>query len=321
MNKIQIHFLKALRKIYVKSSLSEEDNKTDRIIDPNTVADIIYRKLSGDEPCMIARIGSNELNIVSNYIGWRYHKNEVINYIKGKVPPWWWEEDYIHLMHEGAGFFPPTEAKVVQFCELMINDIPQVDVLGSWLEKEKLFEKELNSAKKVRLVTLDPFWANEPWTKALHGKKVLVIHPFAETIEMQYTKRKLLFDNQDILPEFELKTIKAVQSIAGTKTPFSDWFEALEYMKSEIDKTDYDICLIGAGAYGFPLAAHVKRTGKKGFHIGGSLQLLFGIIGKRWEKNYHELYDYASLINEHWVRAKKEERPDNANKVEDGCYW
>ena len=50
-----------------------------------------------------------------------------------------------------------------------------------------------------------------------------------------------------------------------------------------LDKQDYDICLIGAGAYGFPLAAHVKRKGKKAIHLGGALQLLFGVKGKRWE--------------------------------------
>jgi hypothetical protein len=99
-------------------------------------------------------------------------------------------------------------------------------------------------------------------------------------------------------------------------------------MKSEINKADFDICLIGCGAYGFPLAAHVKRMGKKAFHIGGSLQLLFGIKGKRWEVNdpHYELgndniIDYYSLPNEYWVRPLEEEKPANHSKVEDSCYW
>ena len=54
-------------------------------------------------------------------------------------------------------------------------------------------------------------------------------------------KRELLFKNPDILPEFEsLTVIKAVQSLGGDSHGFSDWFEALEYMKAEIDKVDYD---------------------------------------------------------------------------------
>lgn len=93
-------------------------------------------------------------------------------------------------------------------------------------------------------------------------------------------------------------------------------------MKDEIDHQDYNICLIGAGAYGFPLAAHVKRQGKKAVHLGGSLQLLFGIIGKRWENpNYNKHYDYAALINEYWVRPGAKFQPKNSKKVEEACYW
>jgi hypothetical protein len=99
-------------------------------------------------------------------------------------------------------------------------------------------------------------------------------------------------------------------------------------MKSEIDKVDYDICLIGCGAYGFHLAAHVKRTGKKAVHLGGALQLLFGIKGKRWEDPYYGVHkwkipygSYTNLMNEFWVRPSINETPINAEKVENSCYW
>lgn len=96
-------------------------------------------------------------------------------------------------------------------------------------------------------------------------KKILVVHPFAKTIQQQYEQRRtLLFKNPDILPEFQLETFQAVQSIGG-QSSFNTWFDALQYMKDEIDKRDYDIALIGCGAYGFPLAAHIKRSGKKRF--------------------------------------------------------
>lgn len=69
-----------------------------------------------------------------------------------------------------------------------------------------------------------------------------------------------------MLPEFaSMQTIKAVQSIAGNPVGFSTWFEALDWMKSEIDKKDFDIALLGCGAYGVPLAAHIKQNGKKPF--------------------------------------------------------
>jgi hypothetical protein len=56
---------------------------------------------------------------------------------------------------------------------------------------------------------------------------VLVIHPFADSIEAQYRRRELLFDNPGVLPDFHLKTVRAVQSLAGNKAPFNDGFEAI----------------------------------------------------------------------------------------------
>jgi hypothetical protein len=194
----------------------------------------------------------------------------------------------------------------------------EIDVLGSWLKQEIFFDEQLKNSKKVVLEDLEPFFCTNPWTRALEGKKVLVVHPFTTTIESQYEKRHLLFEN-NLLPNFELTTVKAVQSVAGAETEFKDWFEALDSMKNKIDAEDYDIAIIGAGAYGLPLAAHVKRMGKKAVHLAGATQLLFGIKGKRWEE--YIVWPYTNLFNEHWVRPASNEQPQNASKVEDACYW
>ncbi|MDK2977677.1 MAG: hypothetical protein PWP52_391 [Bacteroidales bacterium] len=327
MNKLFIYTLKALRKIYAQA-FGTKSVKPECEQDPNKASQLIYDALMADKPCMIARFGSTELTCLMNYIGVHQHKKQVLSYIKGNSSPWWWGNSILNQMQQWSGFFPPTIEKIEQFCELMLQDIPQVDILGSWLADEKQFENEMRNASKVHLRLIEPFWAENPWTKSLEGKKVLVVHPFAQTIENQYNKREKLFASKSILPLFELKTIKAVQSIAGEKTAFNDWFEAFEYMKSAINKTEYDICLIGAGAYGFPLAAHVKRMGKKAVHFGGSLQLLFGVKGKRWENpNYGvdvwgiPVGSYSNLMNEYWTSPLENERPNELNKVEGGCYW
>jgi hypothetical protein len=203
----------------------------------------------------------------------------------------------------------------------MLEDIEEVDILGSWLPNERLFKKELGEAKIINFSFLDPYWVKYPWTRALEGKKVLVIHPFAKTIEAQYKNRSLLFKD-NLLPQFDLITIKAVQSIAGAKTDFNDWFSALQFMKNEIDKVNFDVCLIGAGAYGLPLAAYVKKKGKIAFQYGGKLQLLFGIRGKRWEnEKYNDKYNFYELMNEYWVRPSEDETPPKSHIVEENCYW
>ena len=221
-------------------------------------------------------------------------------------------------MQNWSGFFPSNETNATQFCELMLEDMKELDVLGSWLNKEYYFKDYFKQAKQVVLEDLEPFFTPNPWTKALEGKKVLVIHPFAELIEDQYSKREFLFEN-NLLPKFELETIKAVQSLGGQSSNYSSWFEALEGMKNEIEASDFDICIIGCGAYGFPLAAHVKRIGKKAIHLGGSTQLLFGIIGKRWES--FKWYPYSNLFNEQWVRPGDNLKPQNAEQVEGATYW
>ena len=127
-----------------------------------------------------------------------------------------------------------------------------------------------------------------------------------------------LFANPEMAPHYELRTIKAVQSIAGNQPEgFGDWFEALDWMKREIDKTDFDIAIIGCGAYGFPLAAYVKQIGKKAIHLGGATQYLYGIISSALENNPK----LSNLKNEYWVRPSKEETPHGIENVENSRYW
>ena len=321
MNSPCIYTLKVLRKIYNKCFGFPRLPRAFVENDTEKASQIIYQALTSARPCMIARFGANELSCLANCIGVTQHENRFLDYIKGLSQPWWWEPNILKNMQQLAGFFPISTVKIQQFCALMLQDIPQVDVLGSWLPDEHLFEKDLANSQKINLELLNPFFSKTPWTKALAGKKVLVVHPFARTIERQYKKRKLLFKN-DLLPQFKLKTVQAVQSLAANEVGYADWFEALDSMKSQIDQHDYDICIIGCGAYGFPLAAHVKRMGKKSIHLGGSLQLLFGIRGKRWENpHYNSQYNFSQLMNEHWVRPDDGEKPTGAMQVEGGCYW
>lgn len=314
MSKFSQRFPTSIRKRYIKLFSSEPLPPLKYDMDADHVSDIIYQALQSDKPCMITRFGSVELGCIVNYLGVK-NKN-ILDYIRGKAEPWWWTNLTLHDMRINAGFFSICDENLRKFSELMIQDMAQIDILASWLLDENKFEKELSHVYKIWLEYLNPYWSKEPWSRALKGKKVLVVHPFVDSIQKQYQRKTLLHKHPDTLPDFELKTIKAVQSIGGIcNEGFRDWFEALEYMKAEIDKTDYDICILGCGAYGFPLAAHVKRMGKKAIHMGGATQMLFGIRGKRWEEEYGE------FMNEYWIRPSKEETPEVAINIENGCYW
>jgi hypothetical protein len=322
--KKQYLLLETARKIYQR--LSKQTLRAPQYAnDPELVADAIKQLLDDDKPCMIARLGANEATVVASYVGSQKYKgaSHLISFIKGKTPRWWWTDKQLQSMETNAGFFNISEVRMTRFSKMMLDDMMQVDILGSWLPEESYFEGYLSQAKKVRLRYLEPFWSSIPWTAALEGKRVLVVHPFARTISRQYELRSELFDNPKTLPTFaSLRIIKAVQSLGNDANGFKSWFDALEWMETEMDREDYDVALIGCGAYGFPLAAHAKRTGHKAVHLGGALQLLFGIKGRRWFSPDGEVYaDYRHLLRPSWVSPDETERPEKANNVEGGCYW
>ena len=302
--------------------------------DRQSVNDKIYNLLMAKEPCMIARFGTTELITINNYrciTSTQPYSKKIWDYISDNTHTPWWHKENFHFLEIYSGVFPPTEETAINFAKRYLNDIPSIDLLGSFQYYEKFMplKKEIIN---VHLETLYPFFVDRPWTRALKGKKVLVVHPFEETIKTQYAKHHLLFENTDVLPDFELITLKAVQSAVGVETPFNNWFEALQFMEKQISTINFDICILGCGAYGLPLAAHVKRMGKKSFHIGGGLQLLFGIKGKRWDnpnygveafKQYTGLMNkpYCSLYNEHWIKPFMQDTPETAKLLEGGSYW
>ena len=88
-------------------------------------------------------------------------------------------------------------------------------------------------------------------------------------------------------------------------------------MKEQMSEKNFDIALISAGAYSYPLALEAKRLGRIGIHCGGALQLFFGIMGGRWEQDANIL----SRQNKNWIRPSDLETPEYAKAIENGCYW
>lgn len=262
------------------------------ILSSNDANKYIYDNLMNNKPFLAGRFGSTELlNIRSfdfgGFIGQKYDRAFHFN----------------HLC-EWSGFFPNDIKLLPRFVDEMKTACKELDFLAVWFQpfEDYYIKKIMKPELKISyLLDFEP-WADDfHWSAALEGKKVLVIHPFENTIRNQYRNRDLLFPNTDILPKFELKTLRAVQTLAGTVDPrFSTWFDALEWMYEEAMKIDFNIAIVGCGAYGLPLAARLKQSGKQAIHLAGATQLLFGIKGKRWEAN--EAFAYVrEWFNESWI--------------------
>ncbi len=276
-----------------------------KVLDDNAGNDLIFDKINAGVPCFIARFGSTELSTILYYRQVRLKEAQLANY-----------NDSVCI---ASGFFPFSDEAIDNFSKLYVSFIKNIDILGVWdVGEDKVADLFNLNIKLINLTAIEPYYFKNPWSRALEGKKVLVIHPFADSIKHQYARRQHLFVNKDILPTFDLKIIPAVQTVADNTQGFKDWFEALEYMCGEILKQDFDVAIIGAGAYGMPLGNFIKmKMGKVAIHMGGATQILFGIKGKRWDK----IPRVKSLFNENWINPSFNERPLGLEKVEGGCYW
>lgn len=259
--------------------------------------------LQGGAPFLFARCGATEMRTVA-----AYYKNSAQFSDKVKTE-----------LRDLSGVFPPDDDIIRRFCETYLDAAHSADLLALWdVGAEREVIKGCQNTQFTALRALEPYYHETPWSAALAGKKVLVVHPFKETILAQYEKREQLFPGTDILPQFaSLQVVQAVQGLAGQATGYQDWFAALAAMQAQMDAADYEVAVIGAGAYGLPLAAHAKRTGHSAVQMSGATQLLFGIRGKRWDD--HPVI--SRLYNAAWVRPAAGEQPTQKEKVEGGSYW
>ncbi len=280
-------------------------------------SDAIHDLLASGKPCMITRYGGTEIRALTGYLDTIELLPLQKLFRKLTFRPVGVSKTVKRLMWDGDFF--STDEHYERFAKLLDKDGEDIDLLGAWRPEEVRVVHHPERVISVPIAELEPYHHKRPWSRVLKGKKVLVIHPFVESVEAQYAKRELLFDNPDVLPEFELITYRPVFRALGTEfdTRFSDWFEALDHMKDAISKLDFDVAIIGAGPYGLHLAAHIKRMGRQAVHLGGSTQVLFGIKGTRYDK----LEQYNCMYNEHWRRPLPSETPGNAQQIEHRCYW
>lgn len=277
-------------------------------------ADVVQAQMAEDirqgKPFMAGRLGAVELASMRSY-----------GFDDKRIIP-----KNLSQLCTNAGFFPNDPGLLPEFWERMIKACKNTDYLAAWFQPfedyylANAFPKDMHM---TYLHYIDPFRCpGHPWTAALTGKKVLVIHPQDKLIKEQYTQhRSGLFPGTDILPEFTLYTLKAVQTSAGEQdNRYANWFEALDDMYEQTMQIDFDLAILGCGAYGFPLASMIKDAGRQAVHMGGITQVLFGIHGKRWDedKNHQFLKQYYS---DAWARVDVTDKPKDAGKIEDGCYW
>jgi hypothetical protein len=154
-------------------------------------------------------------------------------------------------------------------------------------------------------------------------RRVLLICPFAgllrnraapEIFEAVWAKTgKRWFEPRDVQAlEFPYGFARTTQRQYPTVL---DLFEAIRH---ELEARRFDVALIAAAGLAVPIAAHVKRLGKVAIDVGGHLQVVFGILGRRWRRwsDWQERY-----VTEAWIDMPERYRPEETGVCDDGAYW
>jgi hypothetical protein len=294
-----------------------------KFIDASGADASISQLILREEPGLIGRLGGTEARFIGEYLKLKRLERlgiplRMTSSLSGR-----WKKRKSEIFVQ-AGFYFENWQDVERFCSEYLKALKATDILGAWGVAFTWPEAIGLNPRKTKVIPvghtapwIEPYSAEaSSWSQALSGKRVLVVSGFASSIESQHKKIRDVFLGVNY-PIFELSLIRAPIVTGQKDSGGKEWFELLEEMKREISLKDFDVALIAAGAFSYPLAAHVKNVGKIGIHCGGGLQIFFGVMGNRWN-NSPEILKY---VNDSWVRPSSLERPKTADQVENACYW
>lgn len=216
-----------------------------------------------------------------------------------------------------AGVRPRNKESYRLFARLCMEALQGLDLQGVWSCGYEAVCIGANVGREFFNVEITGPDGDNPrhWLAALQGRRVLVVSPFAGTIQKQIPRLAGIWPRSDWMRGTEFRNVGFPYMI-DEGCPEA-WWEVYNRIGAVVSQGDYDVALFGCGGLGLPFAHLAKKAGRVGIHLGGHLQLIFGIYGKRHlEQEWHRKH-----INGAWVRPGADEVAKTANRVEGGCYW
>lgn len=222
-----------------------------------------------------------------------------------------------------SGVFPVDRAQFEAFLQTYRQSISSLDGISLWQETPFLREYEWAVAQKYcpSAQFLSPDALSPFFMLGMVGEqKWLVVSPFVQTMRSQVPRLEHVFggfpwSHRLRGQESRCQFLRCPFFSYLEPSPYVSWSDGLQRLTEEALKLEFDLALVGAGAWSLPLLANLKSAGKKGIHLGGATQVAFGIKGRRWDGYWSRYY------NEFWVRPAPEETPAGFERKENGCYW
>jgi len=240
---------------------------------------------------------------------------------------------FLELLRNSAGIHITNPGSLMEYTNTYMDAIHRCDLLGTMEEasyqmcapfytwcKNNIPNKEIFPA-----CCLEPFYFFEPciynigtdgdFSTQIEGKTLLIISSHINTIKQQLSKLDLIFSPYKIFKNNKFIILKPPMAIGDASKEWSDHFGPF---KESVNKQVFDIALVSCGGYGMPICDYIYTEMKKScIYMGGALQLLFGIMGRRWENN--EVI--KKHRNQHWIYPLASDVPLKYKVCEGGCYW
>jgi hypothetical protein len=127
------------------------------------------------------------------------------------------------------------------------------------------------------------------------NKKILIVSPFSESIKYQTNIDRInnlihnyTFPNCTFLTYNTPITYNSENSDLINEVTTDNWLEQCTKMECEISHIDFDIALLSCASYATCLGSFIStKMNKKSIYIGGILNVLFNIFGKRYDCTYY----------------------------------
>lgn len=299
--------------------------------------DAIKQSIANNEPIIIGKIGAIELQIIYQTI---LISRKMLN------------DYHPQIRYEAintAGMHPPNNNTFSIFTNAYLEAIKEVNVLASWNDnllqvEEMLWNQFININTNTRpteikgivdLTSLESFYTTPDywWQNLYKNKTILIISPFTKSIskQLEYSQRDKVWSgkwNNFWDKSINFKYIKFSHPYATLSKKEQEQYpptfiDVIEKYKKEINQIgDFDIAVVGAGCYSISLCSYIKtHTQHTAFHLGGGLQMMFGVYGNRWFQNGNPSDFFKEYINEHWIRPSGDEVPEGFRKQENGAYF
>ena len=256
--------------------------------------------LNNDEPLSVIRFGNVELTTLLNRDNSIYQQlyTNAGFYCKDKS-----KEQEIYKM------WKRLYVKAVMNSDLMLDvfSCPSFQILGDLLNNLNIWKPSL------AYIECPKWWIENIIME--HKGTIGIVSYFKEDIESQLTKMDKIWPDKKIKNKFVV--VKSLNTIQGNEPDeFNDWLEVFNDLQKRVKKEkEPTLWLLSCGCYGLALCDAIKQNGGKAIYVGGLLQTIFGLKGKRWD-NRREVNRW---YNKHWKYPSI--KPNNAQQVENSCYW